>query len=182
MLSTLKQAEVQFDKLSDESTELAQSSGESRINVTVQQISSRVQSVQATTRELAKKCEQAVNDHKAFNDKYQQCSDWIAAAQARFDSCQQQINAGARSALADSSKVLDELLSQQITATLLLNDTVELGEKLFPTTSVEGREAISNQLREIQQALEALYDNVGSTERELKAKLHRYNVYLLNQP
>lgn len=68
---------------------------------------------------------------------------------------------------------MEELLSQQITATILLNNTVEMGEKLYPTTSLEGRETISYQLQELQRALEALYDGVGETERELKAKLHR---------
>lgn len=91
----------------------------------------------------------------------------------RFDSCRQKIKAGARNVLVDSSKVLEELLAQQPSATLLLNNTVELGEKLYPSTSPEGREDISTQLQELQQALDSLYDGVSSTERDLKAKLHR---------
>lgn len=83
MLS-LKQNEAEFDKMSDRSTELVQSSGETRISVNVQQITSRFQAVQATARDIVKKCEQAVNDHKAYIEKYRQCSDWIAAAQARY--------------------------------------------------------------------------------------------------
>lgn len=81
---------------------------------------------------------------------------------------------GARHILVQRSEILKELLAQQTSATLLLNNTVELGEKLYPSTALEGRETIRLQLQELQQALEALYDGVSSTERELQAKLSRY--------
>lgn len=79
----MKQTEAEFDKMSDESSELVQSSGDTRISVNVQQITSRFQAIQTTAREIVKKCEQAVVDHKTFNEKYRQCSDWIASAQTR---------------------------------------------------------------------------------------------------
>lgn len=69
--------------MSDESSELVQSSGDTRISVNAQQIISRFQAIQTTAKEIVKKCEQAVSDHKIYNEKYRQCSDWIAAAQAR---------------------------------------------------------------------------------------------------
>lgn len=81
---SLKQNEPEFDRMSDQSAELVQSSGESRISVNVQQIISRFQAVQTTAKDIVKKCEQAVADHKIYNEKYRQCSDWIAAAQARY--------------------------------------------------------------------------------------------------
>lgn len=83
LLVSLKHHETEFDKMSDDSTELVQNSGDTRISVNVQQIGSRFQSVQATAREIIKKCQQAVADHKLYNEKYRQCSDWIAAAQAK---------------------------------------------------------------------------------------------------
>lgn len=70
--------------MSDDSTELVQSSGDTRISVNVQQITSRFQSIQVTAKEIVKKCEQAVADHKLFNEKYRQCADWISAAQTRY--------------------------------------------------------------------------------------------------
>jgi nesprin-1 len=38
---------------------------------------------------------------------------------------------------------------------------------------MEGREAVRQQLQELQQAVETLYDGISSTERELRAKLNR---------
>lgn len=173
MILSLRQNESDFDKISDESQELMHSSGETRISVNVQQITSRFQSIQTTAREIIKKCEQSVNDHLAYNEKYHQCSDWLAAAQARFQTSQENLQAGARNVLVENSQVLKELLAQQGNALSLLNTTIELGEKLYPSTAIEGREAVRLQLQELQQALESLYDGVSSTERELQAKLSR---------
>lgn len=89
----------------------------------------------------------------------------------RFDACCENISKGTRNVLVDQSKVLEELLAQQTSAILLLNNTVELGEKLYPSTSVQGRDLINAQLQELQQSLEALFDSISSTERDLKTKL-----------
>lgn len=70
------------------------------------------------------------------------------------------------------------MLAEQPSAISLLNTTVELGEKLYPSTAMEGRETVRRQLQELQQALETLYDGISSTERELRAKLNR-SVHIL---
>ena len=120
-----------------------------------------------------KKCEQAVSDHEAYLDKYRQCSEWLASAQARYESCTDGSTVGDRQDLIQRSSGLKDLLAEQPSAISLLNNTVELGEKLYPSTAMEGREAIRQQLQELQQALETLYDGVSSTEREFRAKLNR---------
>ena len=66
---------------------------------------------------------------------------------------------------------MNDLLSRQASITLLVNTTVEAGERLYPTTGSEGREIIRQQLLDLQQACESLYDGVTSTEREIKAKI-----------
>lgn len=173
MILSIRQNESDFDKMSDDTQELLQSSGETRISVNVQQITSRFQSIQSTARDIVKKCEQAVLDHAAYLEKYRQCSDWLSAAQARFQGCQENVEGGSRNVLVQKSEVLKELLAQQDSATFLLNNTIELGEKLYPSTVLEGREAVRLQLQELQQALEGLFDGVSSAERELQSKLSR---------
>lgn len=171
----LRQNEAEFDRMSDDSNELVQGSGDTRISANVQQISSRFQSVQATAKEIVKKCEQNVADHKLYNEKYRQCSDWITSARTRFDSCRDNIRKGARSVLAEQQKILEELLTQRSSATLLLNNTIELGEKLYTSTAPEGRDFISSQLQELQQAFDALFDSINNTDRDLQAKLTRWS-------
>jgi nesprin-1 len=114
-----------------------------------------------------------VSDHEAYLNKYRQCSEWLSAAQGRFESCRDGSSVGARQDLVQRSAGLKELLAEQPSAISLLNTTVELGEKLYPSTAMEGREAVRQQLQELQQALETLCDGISSTERELRAKLNR---------
>jgi len=159
LAQNLRQNEADFDKMKDDTSELVQSSGETRIAVNVQQVSSRFQSIQATAKEILKKCEQAVQDHGHFNDKYKQCADWLANAQARYDDCCDLSTVASRDDLLKKQLVIQELLAQQPTATQLLNSTVELGEKCYGSTATEGREAIRSQLDDL--TFDQLFDNIA---------------------
>ncbi|XP_057659189.1 muscle-specific protein 300 kDa isoform X4 [Diorhabda carinulata] len=166
---TLRQNETEFDRLSDNSAELAQSSGDARIANNVQQILSRFQSVQVTGKEILKKCEQAVTDHKLFSDKYRQCADWISVTRNRYESCANSIDSANRQSLENQGNIIEELFGQQSNATSLLNSTIEMGEKLYPSTSLEGKEIINKQLQELKDAMDSLFDEIGKTDRNLKA-------------
>lgn len=50
MLVSLRQNEAELDKTTDDSSELIQMSGEAKISVSVQQITSRFQSIQTTAK------------------------------------------------------------------------------------------------------------------------------------
>lgn len=50
MLINLRQNEAELDKMSDDSSDLIQISGESRFSVSVQQVTSRFQSIQTTAK------------------------------------------------------------------------------------------------------------------------------------
>lgn len=86
LIASLRQNESEFDKMTDESSELIQNSGETRISAS-QKITSRFQSIQTTAKEIVKKCEQSVADHQEFNDKYKQCANWLVTAQNNYCKC-----------------------------------------------------------------------------------------------
>ncbi|KZC10894.1 Nesprin-1 [Dufourea novaeangliae] len=174
LIVNLRQNEAEFDKMSDESSELMQISGETRFSASVQQITSRFQSIQSTAKELVKKCEQAVADHAAYLERYKQCSEWLANARTAYQSIKDDIS-GTRQELTSNVSTLKDLLSRQSSANLLINNTVEAGERLYPTTGMEGREIVRQQLLDLQQAFEELYDSIASTERELQSKISRWS-------
>lgn len=174
LIASLRQNESEFDKMTDESSELIQNSGETRISINVQQITSRFQSIQTTAKEIVKKCEQSVADHHQFNEKYKQCANWLATAQNNYSKCCDIPSNCTRDDLLRQQKAIEEILSQQSSATLLLNNAVELGEKLYPSTALEGREAIRDQIQELSQVLERLFDNVHNTHRLLQGKLSKW--------
>lgn len=83
--------------------------------------------------------------------------------------------AATRADLTEKSRNLKELLNEQQTAISLVNSCVEMGEKLYPQTALEGRDIVRKQLEELQNALELLFDGVTGAERELQANLSRWS-------
>nr|XP_050869210.1 muscle-specific protein 300 kDa [Vespula vulgaris] len=174
LIANLRQNEADFDKMRYDSSDLIQISGETRFSSSVQQITSRFQSIQATAKELVKKCEQATADHAAYLERYKQCSEWLATARGRYQSVADNL-CGTRQELISKADTLKELLGRQSSAISLLNSTIETGERLYPTTGVEGREIIRQQLSDLQQVLEGLYDDIASTERDLQARIAKWS-------
>ena len=82
---------------------------------------------------------------------------------------------GARQELSSHIETIRELLARQSSVIHLINSTVEAGEKLYTTTGNEGREIIRQQLLDLQEALETLYDGVACTEREIQAKISSWS-------
>ncbi|XP_043492348.1 nesprin-1 [Polistes fuscatus] len=176
LIANLRQNEADFDKMryGFDSSDLIQISGETRFSSSVQQINSRFQSVQSTAKELMKKCEQACSDHNAYLERYKQCSEWLATARGRYQSVADNL-CGTHQELILKADTLKELLGRQSSAMSLLNSTIETGERLYPTTGVEGREIIRQELSDLQQVLEGLYDDIASTERDLQGRIVKWS-------
>ncbi|CAK1540777.1 unnamed protein product [Leptosia nina] len=174
--ANLKKAENDVDKVTDEFSDLIENCHDTRITMNLQQMTSRFQSVHSTAKELVKKCQQTVNDHNAYQEKYKQCTDWITAAQHQFDECQKNLS-NTPEAISVKRESLNELLSQRRNATLLVNNTFELGEKLYPSTSLDGKEIIEQQLHDIQQAVDNLYDSITKAERNLDSELNKWSSF-----
>ncbi|KAB7507506.1 Nesprin-1 [Armadillidium nasatum] len=150
-------------------------SSDSRISVTIQQVTSRFKAIQSTSKEILKKCEISVNIHKSFMEKYDQCVGWITAAQEKYNHCVEM--QGDRNTMSKRIILVSELLSEKNNALSLLNTTVEYGEKLYTSTGEDGREAIRLQLEDLQQTYENLFDNSLVMERELKSKKNRWSTF-----
>lgn len=125
--------------------------------------------------DILKKCETAVNDHKAFIDKYNQSVSWLTAAQDKLARCVEM--QGDRSTLQKRREIGNEILGEKQTALSLLNTTVQLGEKLYPSTSEDGREAVRIQLEDLQGTFDTLFDSCATMERDLQNKLSRWTSF-----
>lgn len=123
---------------------------------------------------MVKKCDQALSDHLSYLDKYKQCSERLATAQQTYEITRSNTS-GTRQELSLHIETLQDLLNQQASMIVLVNNTVEAGERLYTSTGEEGREIIRHQLLELQQALETLYDGVTLSEREIQAKISKWS-------
>ena len=73
--------------------------------------------------------------------------------------------------LSSHIETIHDIIARQASLILAVNSTVEAGERLYPTTGLEGREIIRQQLLDLQQVLEFLYDKVTLAEREIQSKI-----------
>lgn len=84
---------------------------------------------------------------------------------------------GDRATLQKRLEIISELLAEKQNALSLVNTTVELGEKLYPSTSDDGREAIRIQIEDLQGAFDTLFDSSATMERDLQNKMGRWTSF-----
>lgn len=172
LLKNLKEKEAEFDRMSLDGSELVQATGESRIATNVQQITSRFESVQMTAKEILKKCEQAVTDHREYRSNHSRFVDWLQEAREEAKSLQQ--TSGSKAELEQKLVKLKEMIANRQSAMSLLNTVMESGERLYASTGPDGREIIRLQLEELQAAFDAFFDGLSGTERDMNGKLSRW--------
>ncbi|KAA0201773.1 hypothetical protein HAZT_HAZT011047 [Hyalella azteca] len=175
LICSMNQHQGDLEQLTNDSCDLMGSVVDSRISVNMQQVTSRFKAMQQTAKDLLKKCESGVKDHKAYNEKYNQCVSWLTSAQDKLARCIEL--PPDRNGLDKRLENSTELLKEKQTALALLNTTVELGEKLYASTGDEGTEVIRGQLEDLQQAYDALFDSASTLERDLNNKIGRWSCY-----
>lgn len=122
-----------------------------------------------------KKCQQSVNDHKTYVNKYNEFNDWITQAEDKLDKCLNSMSSTTvQSEWTANLNNLKGLLEQRPQAVPLLSSVVELGEKLYNTTAADGRDVIRGQLEDAQTRMDKLFDRAIETERDVQTKLSRY--------
>lgn len=171
LFANLKQNENEFDSLSDKASEIMQSCGDSKNTVVVQQIKSRFLSDENAAKEVIKKCEQMVNDHKLFKNRYDQCLQSYLKAKNDLESFNNYKNISDRKELGEMFTKVCALAEQHNALNQLLNSTVELGENMYVTTQIGGREIIGLEIQDLQQKIEELYDAIIDMRMKLESKL-----------
>ena len=128
-----------------------------------------------------KKCQQSVNDHKAYADKYCELNEFLSKLESQSNKCLDSIaGSSSQNEWNDNLVYFKKILDSKPFASALMNSALELGEKTYSTTSIEGRETIRNALEEAQNRLDTLFDSVIKTERDIESKLTKYQLFLFS--
>lgn len=170
VFANLKEHENEFDTLSDKASELIQSCGESKTIIFVQQIKSRYLSDENAAKEVLKKCEQMVNDHKTYKDKYNQCLEEYTKAKNILANLEDINAVSDRTELQNYADKIN-LLADNTLMNQLLSSVVELAENLYSTTDSTGREMIRLEVQDLQQKIEDLFDKIINQKTKLEFKL-----------
>lgn len=124
--------------------------------------------------DILKKCQQAVNDHKCYQNKYTEFNDWMDKTEEKLNGNLKALSTSiSQGELTENMNNLKQIQDERPTAVALLNSVVELGEKLYLTTAEEGRQVVREQLEKAQLRLDSLFDKATNTQREIQTKLSR---------
>ncbi|XP_076463750.1 muscle-specific protein 300 kDa-like isoform X7 [Babylonia areolata] len=175
LLQEMKRQQGDVDKFTDEAQTLQQLTSESRVGNFVSQLTARYQGLLVTTKEIIKRCEQNVEDHKTFVSKFADASQWLNKAKEKFATCSD--TGGARTELEDRLEKIQELVRDRDAGLSKLNSCVESGERLYASTAPDGCEVIRQELRKLKQGWDGLYDDLSALQRRLEVSLVQWTSF-----
>ncbi|ESO86156.1 hypothetical protein LOTGIDRAFT_167389 [Lottia gigantea] len=175
IVQEVKGRQRDIDKFADDAQTLQNLTNEGRVGTFVSQLVTRYQNLLTNSKENVKKCEQNVEDHKLFKEKLADCNQWLTKSRNKFNNCPDTGNS--RAALEDSLEKVQDLLRDRDAGFAKLNQVIESGEHLYPTTATEGREAIRQELRKLKLGFEGLYDDLSATQRKLEVSLVQWTSF-----
>lgn len=119
------------------------------------------------------KCNDSIKIHQEYIDKYNECSNRFSDVRSRFKAVNESLlsSQAIHQYLIQKNGKLNELFDTKPEVTSLLNSCIELGEKLYSSTSASGRENVKRQIEELQMVFDTLYDDILSVNREAKDQL-----------
>ena len=86
-------------------------------------------------------------------------------------------SSGDRHIIEEVQTRLQDLCSEKEQESGKIHQTIDLGEKLYPNTAVEGREIIRQQLRSLREKWESLSDLLSENQRQMEVSLVQLSSY-----
>ena len=116
-----------------------------------------------------------VSTHKLFDEKYQNFSARLAQLQELF--LNDLSSKGSRDGIGAAMQKIENFLATKPELVGAMNNLSELGEKLYISSTQEGRDFIRGQLGDIQQEMDSLFDKTLQQQRALEAELAKWKTY-----
>ncbi|KAH9507320.1 hypothetical protein Btru_056905, partial [Bulinus truncatus] len=175
ILHEIKNQQRDIDKFADEAQTLQNLTSETRVGAFVSQLNNRYQALITSGKELIKKCEQNVEDHEVYKNKFNDSSFWLEKARKKFSECSD--TAGSRAELEDRLEKIQDLVHERDVGFAKLNSCVEAGEKVYTNTHPEGREVVRQDMRKLKLGYEGLFDEISTIQRKLEVSLVQWTSF-----
>ncbi|GIY32234.1 nesprin-1 [Caerostris darwini] len=150
-----------LDTLTDEAHSLTHSSGVESIKFDVSQLNVRYQNLVSLSKTLLHRWEIIVQDHKAYEAKADEFSEWLASGQKILAEIETE------ESIEQSMIKLQVLVNDKLQGQQLLSETVQSGERLYQDTATAGRESIRERLRELRDKFDLFSNSVLEVQRQL---------------
>lgn len=125
--------------------------------------------------DILKRSELDVSTHKLFEEKYQHFSARLAQLQELY--LNDLKSRGTRDGINAAMQKIENFLSTKPELVGAMNSLSELGEKLYMSSTQEGRDFIRGQLGDIQQEMDSLFDKTLQQQRALESEMSKWKTY-----
>ncbi|CAH1803094.1 unnamed protein product, partial [Owenia fusiformis] len=173
LLNTVSSRQEDFDQLSTQGQKLDR--GEARQTTLTNQLNARYHTLKSNIKDAISTWEAYVESHTEYNSNYERCTHWLSDMEARIRDANS--TSGDQSELVARLGHLDDVLLEKDEGASILHSAVESGEKLYPTTSVDGREAIRHALRGLRERLDAVSDSGSDVHHKLDTTLNQWTQF-----
>ena len=107
----------------------------------ITQISNRYQLLHVLSKEVVSKWQGIIEDHDNFDTHYENTKKWLRGVDEAMTSIQKEPN------VEKKLVELQNICAEHEQGALKLSNLASLGERLFPDTGSQGREAIRNEMK-----------------------------------
>lgn len=140
--------------------------------------SSCCQSILNVLQNHIEKLEENILTHETYLTAAREASDWLRDVQHQLESCADVT--GDKESLEEKLDTVNDLLASKEQGEEKFMLAKELGERLYPTTSKEGRELIRQELSELREQWDSFVDGLNDIHRRLEHTLALWSTYTEN--
>ena len=171
-----KDKDREFNDLSEKSRKL---NLHSELNNAVSKLAHRFENLKVNLKDTINKYDSLVKEHKHYSDQYRSFFGWISAVREDL----QQFNeiVGDLKILQDRRNNIEDLEEMRINETAKFDIIIEMGEKLYPHTSVDGKEVIREQLQILRKNWDALTEEIQNNSIKIDTCIQQFSDFTSSQ-
>ena len=152
---------------------------ESELAVKVSQLNHRYENLKVNLREMIKRFDSYVREHKNFNEQYDSFVGWIATV--RDDIKQFNEIVGDLKILQERRNNIEELEEMKTNEGIKFDSIIEMGEKLYSHTSPDGKEKVREQLQALRSAWDSLGEEMQNSGTKIDTCLQQFSDFTSSQ-
>jgi nesprin-1 len=176
MQNMMKNKEEEFDDLNEKANNLDLNSD---IISKVSKLAHRFENLKVSLKDTVYKYDSFVKEHKNFNDQFSSFLGWILAI--RDDLKQFSEIVGDLKVLQERRNNIEDLEEMRINESIKMDSIIELGEKLYSHTSVDGKEVIREQLQNLRHNWDVLTEEIQNSGAKIDTCIQQFSDFTSSQ-
>jgi nesprin-1 len=153
--------------------------GDSELSSQVSRMLHKYEILKKNIKEVIQKYDSFVKEHQNFNEQYVAFIEWIEAVIDDLGQFSEIV--GDLKILQERRNNIEELEEMRASESIKYDTIVELGEKLYSHTSIDGKDLIRQQLKELRSKWETLMEEIQQNSNKIDLCLQQFSDFTNSQ-